>query len=272
MRTIDAARYGPWAVVAGASDGVGAAFAEAIAAGGVNVVLLARRGPLLDELAGRIGGRTGVATRTLAVDLSAPGAAASVIEATADLDVGLLVYCAGGDIDYAPFLDNSPAAAEAMLARNCLTPMRLSHHYGTAMAARGRGGIVILSSGAGFVGAPNMAVYGATKAFDMVFAESLWCELKDRGVDALAVVMGETDTPSLRRIRHRRGLAGPDEPALRAASSEEVVASALSHLGSGPTVMAGRQIRRGARVISPIPRGALVRLMARASRRAMGAP
>lgn len=267
---VDPARYGPWALVAGASDGVGAAFAEAVAAGGLNVVLLARRGYLLQAVAERIAVRTGRQTRAITVDLAAPDAAASVTAATADLDIGLLIYCAGGDADFTPFLDNSLEAAERMLARNCLVPMQLCHHYGKTMASRGRGGVIILSSGAAFVGAPNMAVYGATKAFDMIFAEGLWAELNECGVDALGVILGETDTPSLRSIRHARGIARPDEPVPGAASVDEVVGAALASLGRKPTVMAGRQIRRGARLISPLPRSLLVRLMIRMSRRTMG--
>lgn len=262
--------YGPWALIAGASDGVGAAFAERIAASGINVILLARRESLLDSLAAGIRDRLGVQTRTLAVDLAAPGAIDAITTVTRDVDVGLLVYCAGGDPDYARFLDNDIAAAERMLHRNCLVPMQLAHHYGGLMVGRGHGGIIILSSGAAFVGAANMVTYGATKAFDMIFAEALWSEFREHGVDALAVVLGETDTPSLRKLRHERALAGPDEPVPHAASVGEVVDDAFAMLGKGPTCMAGKQIRRGARLINPIPRGALVRLMGWVSRRQMG--
>ena len=268
---IDKGKYGPWALIAGASDGVGAAFAAAIARNGINVVLLARRAEVLNDVAEGIHGRTGVETRVVVADLSAPDATESVLSATDDLDIGLMVYCAGADADFAPFLENSINAAERMLQRNCLIPMQLTHQYGRAMVERGRGGIVILSSGAAFVGAPNMVTYGATKAFDMIFAEALWCELRDKGVDALAVVLGETDTPSLRRLREERGLAGPDEPVPGSTAVEEVVSAAFESLGRKPTCMAGKQIRRGARLISPIPRGVLVRLMIRMSRRAMGA-
>jgi short-subunit dehydrogenase len=268
---VDKAKYGPWALIAGASDGVGAAFAEAIAHNGINVVLLARRAEMLNAVADGIRNRTGVETRVLVTDLSASDATESIVAATADLDIGLLIYCAGADADFAPFLENSITAAERMLQRNCLIPMQLAHHYGRAMVERGRGGIVILSSGAAFVGAPNMAAYGATKAFDMIFAESLWSELRDQGVDALGVVLGETDTPSLRRLREQRGLAGPNEPVPGATAVDEVVGAAFGSLGKNPTCMAGKQMRRGARLISPIPRGVLVRMMSRVSRRTMGA-
>ncbi|MEV3903405.1 SDR family NAD(P)-dependent oxidoreductase [Mycobacterium sp. NPDC050551] len=264
------AKYGPWALVAGASDGVGAAFAEAAAQRGVNVVLLARRAEVLDEVADGIRRRTGVATRVLVTDLSAPDAVPSIVDATSDLDIGLMVYCAGADADFAPFLENSVAAAESMLRRNCLVPMQLAHHLGRSMVRRGHGGIVVLSSGAGFVGAPNMVTYGATKAFDMIFAEALWCELRPQGVDVLGVILGETDTPSLRRLRAARGLAEPDAPVPGATTVDEVVDAAFTNLGKGPTCMAGRQMRWGARLINPIPRGLLVRLMVRMSRRTMG--
>jgi short-subunit dehydrogenase len=267
---LSSAKYGPWAIVAGASDGVGAAFAETIARSGVNVVLLARRADVLGEVAEGIRRRTGSQARVIAIDLSGPDASNSIIDATADLDVGLLVYCAGSDPDYVPFLENSITAAERMLQRNCLVPMQLIHHYGQGMVARGHGGIVVLSSGAGFVGAPNMVAYGATKAFDMIFTEALWCELKTRGVDALGVILGQTDTPALRLIRFQRGLAGPNEVVPGATPVEEVVAVALKHLGKGPTCMAGKQARWGARLIFPIPRGLLVRMMAWGSSRAMG--
>ncbi|HET6736067.1 SDR family NAD(P)-dependent oxidoreductase [Mycobacterium sp.] len=267
---VDKAKYGPWALIAGASDGVGAAFAEAVARNGINVVLLARRAELLNQLAQDIQSRTGVETRVLVTDLGAADATESIVTATAGLDIGLLVYCAGADADFTHFLENSIAASERMLQRNCLIPMQLSHQFGQAMVERGRGGIVILSAGSAFVGAPNMAVYGATKAFDMIFAESLWAELRGQSVDALAVVLGETDTPSLRRLREERGLAGPNEPIPGATTAEEVVDAAFKTLGKNPTCMAGKQIRWAARLICPIPRGVLVRLTERVIRRAMG--
>src|SRR5262245_34396741 len=116
-------RYGPWALVAGASDGVGAAFARAVAERGVNVVLLARRKAVLDEVAAEIRAATGVETRTLAVDLARPEASAAVADATADLEMGLVVYCAGADPSYQPFLAQPLDAGLAMLQRNCVVPL-----------------------------------------------------------------------------------------------------------------------------------------------------
>ena len=92
-----------------------------------------------------------------------------------------------------------------MVHRNCTVPVQMCHHFAGPMAARGRGGIIVLSSGAAFVGAPNMVIYGGSKAFDVVFTEALWAELHPRGVDVLSLVLGETDTPALRRLRAERG-------------------------------------------------------------------
>jgi len=235
-------RYGPWAVVAGASEGVGAAFTESLAQQGLNVMLLARRRPVLEALGADIAERTGVQTRTLAVDLSADAAAKEVIEATADLTVGLVVYCAGSDTVFEPFLSSPVAVAEAMVQRNCLTLVRLSHHFAPAMVQRSRGGIVVVGAAAGFAGAARMAAYGATKAFDMVFAEALWAELHDRGVDVLGLILGKTDTPALRRLEHERGvLASEDDAPEGADDPAEVVTQALVNLSNGPTLMAGTQ-------------------------------
>src|ERR1700744_5543611 len=207
-----AAKYGPWALVAGASDGGGGAFAEAIAGRGVNVVLLARRQVVLDQVAAEINSRTGAETRAIAVDLAKPGAAEAIAAATADLEIGFLVHCAGADPNFEPFLSNTIQAAEAMVQRNCMVLMQLCHHFAPAMADRGSGGIVIFGSGAGLAGGPNMVAYGASKAFDMVFAEALWAELHDRGVDVLGLILGKTNTPALRQLEHSRGqISSPDE-------------------------------------------------------------
>lgn len=265
------ARYGPWGLVAGASEGVGAAFAMGLAERGLNVVLLARRQAALGQVAGDIESRTSSQTRTLAVDLAESGAAYAIAAATSDLDIGFLVYCAGADPDFTPFLANSVDAAEAMVQRNCVVPMQLCHHFARPMVERGSGGIVIFGSGAGLAGGPNMVAYGASKAFDMVFAEAPWAELHDRGVDVLGLILGKTDTPALRRLEHRRGRIGsPDDVPPGAAAVEDVIAEAFDNLTNGPTWMVGDDMRAAARMLSSLPRNQAVALLAQAVTAVMG--
>ncbi|HEX4434377.1 MAG TPA: SDR family NAD(P)-dependent oxidoreductase [Acidimicrobiales bacterium] len=258
--------YGPWAVIAGASEGVGAVFAAAVAKEGVNVVLLARRQGALDEVAASIRDESGVETRTVAVDLAAPTAMQTVADATRDVDVGLLMYCAGADPNYRPFLDNPVEVATAMVRRNCTVPVQMCHHFAGPMAERGRGGIIVLSSGGGFVGAPNMVIYGGSKAFDIVFTEALWAELHPRGVDVLSLVLGETDTPALRRLRAERGFADDaDAPLPGVATVDEVVKDALEHLAHGPSWMVGEQLRAGLQMLGGMPRNDAVDIMMKAA-------
>lgn len=265
------AKYGPWALIAGGSEGVGAAFAEGLAERGLNVVLVARRQAALDAVAAKIIARTGVETRTLATDLTVPDAASTVAAATKDLDIGFLVYCAGADTSFKPFLAQPIATAEAMVQRNCTVPMQLCHHFASAMVQRGSGGIVIFSSGAGLVGGPNMVAYGATKAFDMVFAEALWSELHDKGVDVLGLILGKTDTPALRRLEHSRGqISSEDQAPPDAATVDEVVGEAFDNLSNGPTLMVGDQMRAAAQMLSSVSRNEAVRLLAQAVAGAMG--
>ncbi len=266
-----ASKYGPWALVAGASDGVGAAFAMGLAERGVNVVLLARRQQVLDQVAAEIGSKTSAQTRTLALDLARPDATAAIAEATGDLEIGFLVYCAGADPNYQPFLSNSIAAAEAMVLRNCMVPMQLCHRFAQPMVERGRGGIVIFGSGAGLAGGPNMVAYGATKAFDMVFAEALWAELHDKGVDVLGLILGKTDTPALRELEYSRGqISSPDEVPQGAEPVDAVVAEAFDNLSNGPTLFVGEMMRAAEQVTSGLTRKQTVELFAQMAVAAMG--
>jgi short-subunit dehydrogenase len=264
-------KYGPWALIAGASDGVGAAFAEALAAGGLNVVLVARRQRLLDEVAAGIAERHRVQTLALTVDLVEPEAARTLLQAVEGLTVGFLVYCAGADPDFKPFLDNTITAAEAMVQRNCVVPMQLCHALAQPMVQRGAGAIVIVGSGAGFVGGPNMVAYGASKAFDMVFAEALWSELQHTGVDVIGLILGKTDTPALRRLEYERGQNKSTDPVPAGAEpAEQAVAAALNNLTNGPTVYAGDQITGAAQLLASLGRNEAVAFMAQAINAAMG--
>jgi uncharacterized protein len=266
-----ATKYGPWALVAGASDGLGAAFAAGLAERGVNVVLLARRQALLDEVAAEINSRTSAQTHTLAIDLAQPGAASAIAAATSDLEIGFLVYCAGADPNFKPFLTNPIEAAETMVQRNCMVPMQLCHHFAPVMVKRGSGGIVIFGSGAGLAGGPNMVAYGASKAFDMVFAEALWAELHDKGVDVLGLILGKTDTPALRQLEHSRGqIDSPDDMPPGAAAVEDVIAEAFDNLTNGPTWMVGEDMRAALLMMAALSRNQIVELFTQAAAAAMG--
>ncbi len=258
-------RYGPWALILGASDGVGAAYARAMAERGINVVLLARRQAVLDDVAGAIQADTDVEARAVAVDLAEPDAMAKIAEATAGLEVGMVMYCAGADPNYEPFLAHSVDVALGMVQRNCVVPLQVSHHFAGAMVDRGRGGIVLVSSGGGLIGGPNMVAYGASKAFDIVMAEALWSELHDQGVDVLGLVLGATDTPALRTLLAQRGVLpeGDDTTPIPGASTvDEVVSDAIANLADGPTWFVGEQLREGSQILGAMPRNDAVRLMA----------
>ncbi len=268
-----AAKYGPWALVAGASDGLGAAFAAGLAERGVNVVLLARRQSVLDQVAAAIEARTSAQTRTLAMDLAEPGAASAIAAATSDLQIGFLVYCAGADPNYKPFLASPVEAAESMVQRNCVVPLQLCHHFAPAMVERGSGGIVIFGSGAGLAGGANMVAYGASKAFDMVFAEALWAELHDKGVDVVGLILGKTDTPALRQLEHSRGqISSADDLPPGAATVDDVIAEAFENLTNGPTWFVGDMMRAAEQLTSSLTRKQTVELFAQAAAAAMGPP
>jgi short-subunit dehydrogenase len=227
-------KYGPWGIVAGGSDGIGAAFARVLASRGMNVVLVARRVPVLEASADEIRARHGVEVRTVPLDLSAPSAMSELARETADLEVGLFVYNAGSDNRSVAFLDKDLATHLELVQRNCTSVLEAAYRFGAPMVARGRGAVVLVTSGAAWAGGATLAAYGATKAFDLILAESLWAEWRTSGVDVLGLVLGATDTPSLRRVLDARGgsygeLADPGQVALEA----------LDHLADGPTWICG---------------------------------
>jgi short-subunit dehydrogenase len=233
-RTDFRSRYGPWAIVAGASEGLGEAFARALASRGLSIVLVARRRERLDRLATSLRADAHVEARTLALDLAAEEAATAVAEMTADVDIGLLVYNAAF-APTGPFLAQPPEEHLRVLYTNCRAPMLLSSAFGARFAARGRGGIILMASLAGFHGSPGVAHYAATKAYNIVLAEGLWKELERNGVDVLACCAGATRTPGYETNPAPERLIAP--PVMDPA---DVVEEALRALGTRPTRIAGR--------------------------------
>ena len=224
-----ATRYGPWAVVTGASDGIGRAFAETLAGAGLNLVLVARRESVLGELAGSLAVRTGIRTHVIAADLATREGVRAVVDGTADLDVGLLVAAAGFGTS-GPFLEAPLEHELEMLEVNCGAVTALSHHFGRRFARAGRGGLVLLSSLLAFQGVPRAATYAATKAYVQTFAEGLRRELAPRGVDVVVSAPGPVLSGFGGRARMRMTFGlGP----------AEVVGPTLAALGRRTTVRPG---------------------------------
>lgn len=227
-----AAKYGTWAVIAGASEGTGACFAEQLAGLGINLVLMSRRQEALDALAAGLTQRHGVACRTLAADLMEEGAGRRLVEATADLDVGLYISNAGSDGAGSSFFADPVERSLRVLTMNAANVLEAVHGFGGRFLARGKGGIIVMSSGAGLGGQPWLAMYSGTKAFEVNFVESLWTELEDRDVDILAMAAPMMDTPTL-----RRATAGLDFDFSKAYDPAEVCALALASLGGDPLIV-----------------------------------
>ncbi len=217
-------KYGPWAVVSGASAGLGACFARDLAARGLNLVLVARRAERLEELAAELEAAHGVQTLAVPLDLCEEGFGDRLLEAVGEREVGLLINNAGFG-DAGAFLAADPAWNARMVRLNCEATVLLAHLFLPAMAERRRGGMVIVASTASFQPCPWMAVYGATKAFDLMLGEALDEELRGQGVDVLSLCPGHTDT----EFHQVAGVQGP--VAGGTADPVIVVRGALDRLG-----------------------------------------
>lgn len=228
------ARYGPWALVCGASEGTGAEFALQAAAKGLNLILVARRPDKLDELASQIRSTHGVAVATCPLDLALPGAAAALQQAAAGHDVGLVVFNAGGDSVGGPFLAKPYSAWKSLTQRNIDLLTEACHDFASAFVARGRGGLILVGSEAALGGTGRLSIYTATKGYMLNFGESLWKELKPRGVDVLNLLIGATDTPKLRTVLAKNNLPLDAVPLT---TSAEVAHAGLAKIGQGPTVV-----------------------------------
>ncbi|WP_018179441.1 SDR family NAD(P)-dependent oxidoreductase [Jongsikchunia kroppenstedtii] len=194
-----AERYGPWAVIAGGSEGVGAEFAALLAADGVNLVLLARKPEPLRDTAERCRA-LGIEVRTAIVDLTAPTMMADVDAVVDDLDVGLLIVNAGANSYRHEVAGADLAGLRSVVELNVMAPLALAHRFAGPLAERGRGGILIVGSMSGFTGSAGLSVYGGSKAFSRIFTEGLWVELREHGVDVLQLILGATRTPAMARV------------------------------------------------------------------------
>lgn len=224
-----AERYGPWALVTGASEGTGAAFAHRLADQGIHCILIARREGPLAKLAAELRAK-GVECVTASADLGLPGAAEQIIAAAGNREVGLLITNAGADTNGSMFLDTDVANWEKLVNINVNATLKLTHHFGRAMRARQRGGMILVNSGACYGGMTGIATYCASKGFVLNLAEALWAELRHDNVHVLTLVMGRTDTPAHRALMERNGQPFPDDMA----AADEVAEAGLRQLPEGP--------------------------------------
>ena len=244
-------RYGPAAIVTGASSGIGEQFARTLAAEGFDLLLVARRRELLDRLAEELRGKHGVSIHVLAADLADPASTDSVVRVAREMDVGLLI-CSAGFGTSGAFIQGNLADECAMVDVNCRSLMTLTWHFGKRFADWRRGGIVLMSSLVGFQGVPGAANYAATKAYVQSLAEGLHHELKPFGVDVLASAPGPVHSGFADRANMRMGMA------LR---PQDVAAETLAALGRRSTVRPGWLSKVLDWSLKPLPRWGRVRMM-----------
>jgi len=226
-------RYGEWAVVTGASSGMGAMFARKLAAAGLNLVVAARRIGLLNELREQLTSEHGVQVRCLQVDLSQGDCLGHLIEACADVEVGMVINNAGSGVPGA-FGESDIEEEKRLIRLNCISPMEITRHFLPGMLTRRRGAIIFVSSLMGFQGVPYMANYSATKGYLLNFGESLHHECKDAGVDVLVLAQGATETPG--KYLHQVDYS---KLPITWMSAEEVVDAALKSIGRKVFVIPG---------------------------------
>ncbi len=222
-------RYGPWAVVTGASDGIGREMAACLAQAGLDLVLVARRRGSLERVATELSARREIQVRIVALDLGDPESLAAIAAATAELDIGLLVACAGFGTS-GGFLDADPEAELDMVDVNCRAVLGLCKAFGRNFAARNRGGLILMSSLLAFQGVPLASNYAATKAYVQTLAEGLHLELAPLGIDVLACAPGPIHSGFAARAGLRMGMGQ---------SPKDIAQVTLDALGRRTTVRPG---------------------------------
>ena len=250
--------YGPWALVAGASEGLGEAFAEELAARGFSLALVARREDKLNTMARRLEQAYGTSVRCLVADLALPETALAISARCSDINIGLLIYNAA----FAPVGDFTTTALDRVrqvVAVNVRGSVDLLHTFLPRFRARDRAGIVLMSSLAGDHGSPYIATYAASKAFITALAQGLWHELRPDGVDVTACIAGAVRTPGFAQVMH----SGNSREAPGTLDAAVVARAALQALGRTPVVVPG-SVNRLARFLMRrvLPAKVAIRIMA----------
>jgi short-subunit dehydrogenase len=196
MRRIDTSKFGPWAIVTGASSGIGEEFARQLAASGLHLVLVARRLSVLEALGSELAQTFGISYRAVGLDLTADDFLEKLTEATHDLDIGLVISNAGA-MTAGDFLTMDHRVLQHNLRLNVQAHLDLMHHFGQHLAQRRRGGLLLVASTTGLQGMPFAAEYAAAKAYVLSLGEALHVEFQKMGVHVTVLSPGSTDTPMI---------------------------------------------------------------------------
>lgn len=227
-------KYGKTALVAGASEGLGAAWATGLAKQKFDLVLVARRKEVLETFAEQLRTEYGIRVWTVPCDLANENALDTIVEAIKPRTIDFMVYNAV--LPYIGHFETKDIDEQVKMGQvNMLTPLKFAHYFGKQMLEKGKGGIVLMSSLAGYQGSGFLATYAATKAFNRILAESLWYEWKNRGVDVISCCAGATSTPNY--INTQPASTGLLEPPVQ--KPEVVVQECLKVLGKKPNVITG---------------------------------
>lgn len=244
-------RYGAYAMVTGASEGIGACFAEELAKAGMNVVLVARREDRLNALAKELEARFQVLCPVITADLSSQVQLSNLLQVTDSLDIGLLV-CNAGFGTSGNFLDSDLDIEMNMLGVNCVALTQMVHHFGRKFKSKGAGGVVLLSSIVATQGVARSAHYAASKAYVQSLGEGLQQEWQGSGLDLLLVAPGPVDTGFAKRAQMQLG---------KAASPEVVAVQSLQALGRQKIIHPGWMAKLMALALSASPRSIRVKIM-----------
>jgi uncharacterized protein len=233
---VDPARFGPWALITGASAGIGKEFARQLAAHGINLVLTARRGAALEVLGAAVEKEHGVQVRALPLDLTRDDSVQALADETRDLDIGLVISNAGDAVP-GEFLTTSREELHAIVHLNVLAHLDLMHHFGSRLARRKRGGLLLVGALGASRGVPFMANAAATKAYVHSLGEALHLELGEHGVTVTVLMPGPTDTEALAKL-------GIENPPVKPLGVEQCVSEALVALDANrPRIVPGRLFR-----------------------------
>jgi hypothetical protein len=253
-------KYGPVALVTGASSGIGREFACRIAASGINVVLVARREGLLEEVGKEVANDFNVHYRTVVADLSREGFLENLAQATDDLDIGLVVSNAGTG-NPGEFLKIDRKELERLLRLNTLAHLDIAHHFGQKLALRGCGGLLFVGAMGAGNGLPYMANDGAAKAYVHSLGEALHVELKPLGVHVTVLPPAPTDTPVIAKL----GL-GPETMPMKPMKVEQCVSEGLKALAENRSMIIPGRLNRimNAVVPSSVARGMMASMLRKA--------